>query len=121
MRSRHLLLALAPLLLAVSAFGADTVVVGFAGALTGAQAHFGEDSARGIRLAIDEINAGHPSVAGHPVTFALDAQDDQADPKSRRRSLSASSIRMSAPSSDTRIRERRSPSRGSTRRPTSRS
>ncbi|MBA5845219.1 branched-chain amino acid ABC transporter substrate-binding protein, partial [Escherichia coli] len=41
MRSRRLLLALAPLVLAVPAFGADTVVVGFAGALTGAQAHFG--------------------------------------------------------------------------------
>ena len=91
MRFRHLLLAplvllvrlvaLVSLVPAVPAFGADTVVVGFAGALTGAQAHFGEDSARGIRLAIDEINAAHPTVAGHPVTFALDAQDDQADPK----------------------------------------
>ncbi|AIO36819.1 receptor ligand binding region family protein [Burkholderia cenocepacia] len=81
MRYRYLLLALAPLLPALPAFAVETIIVGYAGALTGAQAHFGEDSARGIRLAIDEINASHPSVAGRPVTFALDAQDDQADPK----------------------------------------
>ncbi|RAR62441.1 amino acid/amide ABC transporter substrate-binding protein (HAAT family) [Paraburkholderia unamae] len=61
---------------------ADTVVViGYAGALTGAQAHFGKDSERGIRLAIDEINATHPVIGGQPVSYRLDAQDDAADPK----------------------------------------
>jgi branched-chain amino acid transport system substrate-binding protein len=63
------------------AFADEKIVVGFAGALTGAQAHYGQDSERGIRLAIDEINARHPKIAGQPVTFSLDAEDDAADPK----------------------------------------
>ncbi|MDR3095881.1 MAG: branched-chain amino acid ABC transporter substrate-binding protein [Paraburkholderia sp.] len=61
---------------------AQTVVtIGYAGALSGAQAHFGKDSERGIRLAMEEINASHPIVGGKPVRFELDAEDDAADPR----------------------------------------
>jgi branched-chain amino acid transport system substrate-binding protein len=59
----------------------NIVVIGYAGALSGAQAHFGKDSERGIQLAIDEINATRPLIAGVPTRFVLDAQDDTADPR----------------------------------------
>ncbi|WP_052400454.1 branched-chain amino acid ABC transporter substrate-binding protein [Paraburkholderia ginsengisoli] len=66
----------------VSSARADSVVViGYAGALTGPQAHLGKDIEHGIRLAIDEINASHPVIAGTPTTFRLDAQDDAGDPR----------------------------------------
>lgn len=77
-----LLIPAAMLVFCGAAAHAQTVVtIGYAGALTGAQAHFGKDSERGIRLAIDEINASHPKIDGQPVTFELDAQDDAADPR----------------------------------------
>ena len=75
-------LTVAALLIAgTPAFADQTIVIGYAGALTGAQAHFGKDSERGIKLAIEEVNATHPTISGKPVTFVLDAEDDQADPK----------------------------------------
>ena len=84
-RSYHLLMALLSVALtaaSVSAAHADSVVViGYAGALTGPQAHLGKDIERGIRLAIDEINALHPIIAGVPTSFRLDAQDDAGDPR----------------------------------------
>ena len=55
--------------------------IGLAAPLTGPQAQLGQDMANGARLAIDEINAGHPQIGGKPVTFKLLAEDDQADPK----------------------------------------
>jgi len=80
--TKQILSAVALCALSASACAETTIVLGYAGALTGAQAHFGKDSERGIQLALDEINANHPMIAGAPVTFELDAQDDQADPKS---------------------------------------
>ncbi|WP_153139199.1 branched-chain amino acid ABC transporter substrate-binding protein [Paraburkholderia agricolaris] len=81
MRPRQLLYIVTLCVLTAPAYADNTIVVGFAGALTGGQAHYGKDSEHGIRLALEEINAKHPMIAGKPVTFALDAQDDQADPK----------------------------------------
>lgn len=83
--SYHSLTALfsaALLVTTVSAARADNVVViGYAGALTGPQAHLGKDIEHGIRLAIDEINASHPVISGVPTNFRLDAQDDAGDPR----------------------------------------
>lgn len=73
--------AAAAMLCTLSVHAQTVVTIGYAGALTGAQAHFGKDSERGIRLAMDEINATHPVIGGKPVQFALDAQDDGADPR----------------------------------------
>ena len=76
------LFAAALVMATVSGARADNVVViGYAGALTGAQAHLGKDIEHGIRLAIDEINASRPVIAGVPTTFKLDAQDDAGDPR----------------------------------------
>ncbi|SMF08669.1 branched-chain amino acid ABC transporter substrate-binding protein [Pseudogulbenkiania subflava] len=60
---------------------AETVKIGFAAPLTGPQAHYGEEYKNGVTLAIEDANAEKPTIGGKPVTFELDAQDDQADPK----------------------------------------
>lgn len=49
--------------------------------LTGQQAAIGKDNENGVRLAIDEINAQHLTVGGHPLTIEMISEDDQADPR----------------------------------------
>lgn len=58
-----------------------TVKIGHAAPLTGPQAHLGKDNENGVRLAIDELNAAPPTIAGKPVKFELISEDDQADPR----------------------------------------
>ncbi|HEV3104527.1 MAG TPA: branched-chain amino acid ABC transporter substrate-binding protein [Trinickia sp.] len=60
---------------------ADDVKIGFAGPMTGAQAHYGKDFQNGITLAVEDINATKPVIGGKPVRFVLDSADDQADPR----------------------------------------
>ena len=36
---------------------------------------------KGVQLAIADFNATRPTIGGKPVTFQLDSQDDQADPR----------------------------------------
>lgn len=60
---------------------AEDVKIGFAGPMTGAQAHYGKDFQNGITLAVEEMNATKPVIGGHPVRFVLDSADDQADPR----------------------------------------
>jgi branched-chain amino acid transport system substrate-binding protein len=63
-----------------SAYAAD-VTIGFAAPLTGASAHYGIDVKRGAEMAIEDANADKIVIAGKPVHFALDAEDDQGDPR----------------------------------------
>lgn len=56
-------------------------MIGQASPLTGQQAAIGKDNENGVRMAIDEVNAHHYVIAGHPLTLSLDSQDDQADPR----------------------------------------
>jgi branched-chain amino acid transport system substrate-binding protein len=70
--------------LAVASAGAhadQTVTIGYGGPLTGQVAHVGKDAENGVRLAIDDANAAGIKIKGAPVHFALDSQDDAADPK----------------------------------------
>ena len=60
---------------------AEDVKIGFAGPMTGAQAHYGKDFQNGIVLAVEETNAAKPVIGGKPVHFVLDSADDQADPR----------------------------------------
>lgn len=60
---------------------AATVTIGVAAPLTGAGAAYGKDIENGVRMAIDEANAMHPSIGGKAVKFAIDSQDDQSDPR----------------------------------------
>ena len=59
----------------------ENVKIGFAGPMTGAQAHYGKDFQNGVTLAVEEMNATKPVIGGHPVHFVLDSADDQADPR----------------------------------------
>ena len=59
----------------------EDVKIGFAGPMTGAQAHYGKDFQNGITLAVEDMNATKPMIGGKQVRFVLDAADDQADPR----------------------------------------
>ncbi|WP_137938300.1 branched-chain amino acid ABC transporter substrate-binding protein [Chitinivorax sp. B] len=59
----------------------EVVKLGFAGPLTGPQAHYGTDMKNGILLAVDDANAQNPEIGGKKVKFELISEDDQADPK----------------------------------------
>ncbi len=59
----------------------EIVRIGFASPLTGPQGHYGKDNENGARMAIDELNAGKPTIGGRPVQYELLVEDDQADPK----------------------------------------
>ena len=60
---------------------AEDVKVGFAGPMTGAQAHYGKDFQNGITLAVEDFNATKPVIGGKPVRIVLESADDQADPR----------------------------------------
>ena len=59
----------------------DAIQLGFAAPLTGNQAHYGAEVKNGALLAIEEFNATQPKIDGKVVKFALQAEDDQADPR----------------------------------------
>ncbi|MDR3386038.1 MAG: ABC transporter substrate-binding protein, partial [Rudaea sp.] len=73
--------ALAPHMPSSWAADPEVVKIGFVGPLTGPVARVGKDLQYGAQLALDEENAKHPVIAGKPVKFVLDVQDDQADPR----------------------------------------
>jgi branched-chain amino acid transport system substrate-binding protein len=80
MRSK-LLIAMTLAAASWAATAADAVKIGCVAPLTGPQAHLGRDIENGARLAVDAINATNPNLGGKPVQFALQVEDDQADPK----------------------------------------
>ena len=59
----------------------ETVTIGLAGPLTGPSARIGKDLENGAQLAIDDINKQHPTIGGKAVTFRLQSEDDQSDPR----------------------------------------
>jgi branched-chain amino acid transport system substrate-binding protein len=69
--------------LAGVAQAADTtdVKLGYAGPLTGPQAHYGQDMQNGLILAIEEANKKGIKLDGKTARFELISKDDQADPK----------------------------------------
>lgn len=77
----HVALAAACALSGAHAIAADVVRIGFAAPLTGPQSNYGTDMQKGVQLAIADFNATNPTIGGKPVTFQLDSQDDQADPR----------------------------------------
>lgn len=64
-----------------SATASTVVTIGHVGPTSGAIAHLGKDNENGARLAIEELNAAGVTIDGKPVTLALMAEDDAADPK----------------------------------------
>lgn len=59
----------------------EAIKIGHAGPLTGPVAHLGKDNENGVRLALDEANAAGLSIGGKKVSFSMQSEDDQADPK----------------------------------------
>jgi branched-chain amino acid transport system substrate-binding protein len=67
---------------AKTAAPAGTVVtIAHAGPLTGSIAHLGKDDENGVALAVDQLNAQKLNIGGQPITFKMQSEDDQADPK----------------------------------------
>jgi branched-chain amino acid transport system substrate-binding protein len=58
-----------------------TVKIAHAGPLTGSIAHLGKDDENGVALAVAQLNAQKINIDGKPVTFSMQSEDDQADPK----------------------------------------
>jgi branched-chain amino acid transport system substrate-binding protein len=74
--SSLLALALAP-----CAHAQSEVKIGSVSPLSGPSAHQGKDIENGARMAIDDLNAKGIVIGGNKVRWALQAEDDGADPK----------------------------------------
>jgi ABC-type branched-subunit amino acid transport system substrate-binding protein len=59
----------------------EIVKIGLTGPLTGSQAQAGKDNESGAKMAIEQLNRSKFTVAGKAVTFQLQSEDDQGDPK----------------------------------------
>ena len=83
MNPTRLFAAAVGIFMAVSAASAQELVVkvGHAGPLSGNQAVAGKDNERGVRLALDDLNAKDFRIGGKRARFVLDSEDDQGDPK----------------------------------------
>ncbi|MFX1763539.1 branched-chain amino acid ABC transporter substrate-binding protein [Paraburkholderia sp. A1RI-2L] len=64
-----------------TAYAVQIVKIGVSGPLTGSNAANGKDIENGVRMAIDEANATHPTIGNEPVQFVLESVDDQGDPR----------------------------------------
>lgn len=59
----------------------QVIKIGVAAPLTGGSAAYGKDVENGVQLAVDEANAQHIKLGGQDVRFAVEAGDDQGDPR----------------------------------------
>ena len=75
---RFVLGAASAALLGRRAYGAEPVVLGVSGPLTGQYAQYGADWRRGFDLALDEIN-GSGGIDGRPLAYRF--EDTQSDPR----------------------------------------
>ena len=73
--------ALAAVASMASAQDVQTVTIGHVAPMSGSQAHYGKDNANGVRMAIDDLNTQNIVIGGKKIKFAIDAEDDAADPK----------------------------------------
>ncbi len=88
MHSTKLVLGAALVLVGVSAQAADqgatpssVVVIGVAAPDSGSMAAIGQDATNAVQMALDDLNARNLTIGGSRVTWKIDAQDDQGDPK----------------------------------------
>ena len=59
----------------------QTVTIGSVAPMSGPQAHYGKDNANGVKMAIEDLNKQNISIGGKKITWAVDVEDDAADPK----------------------------------------
>lgn len=76
----RLALPLLPITIISSAFGQETVNIGYTGPMSGGAALYGKNVVDGIEMAIREINAAGLLVAGKAVQLKLVALDDKYSP-----------------------------------------
>lgn len=85
MKGRTSFIFLTALILAVmwgAAAGAEDIVIGYTGPLSGPGAEYGHDCANGVEMAINEINSrGGIEVRGRKYTFRLEKKDDKINPE----------------------------------------
>jgi branched-chain amino acid transport system substrate-binding protein len=78
----NVIAAVAAAMFAGTAYSQEqTVTIGHVGPTSGGIAHLGKDNENGARMAIDDLNARGVTIGGKKVKWALDAEDDAADPK----------------------------------------
>jgi len=65
----------------VAAQNVQVITIGHVAPMSGPQAHYGKDMLNGAQMAVDEMNAKNPVIAGKRVRFQIEAEDDAADPK----------------------------------------
>lgn len=70
-----------PLLAACGPQIPDTIKIGVAQPLTGPSAARGQDILNGVKMAVDDINAGGLRIAGKPVKLELISVDDKGEPE----------------------------------------
>ena len=62
--------------------GAEDIVIGYTGPLSGPAAEYGQDCVNGLEMAVNEINAqGGIAVRGKKYTFRLEKMDDKVNPE----------------------------------------
>jgi branched-chain amino acid transport system substrate-binding protein len=81
MRRRIIVAALVAVVGFAGCSSVQVVRIGHVAPLSGPMANFGNDNQRGAQLAIEELNANAPLIAGKSVRFELESEDDQADPR----------------------------------------
>ncbi len=59
----------------------EVIKIGLTSPLTGSQAPAGKDNESGAQMAVEQLNKSKFTIAGKPVTFQLQSEDDQGDPK----------------------------------------
>ncbi|MCA9890316.1 MAG: ABC transporter substrate-binding protein, partial [Anaerolineae bacterium] len=74
------------LLVPVSAQDTETYILGVAQPFTGSLGSFGEDFARGIELAVDQMNA-ELEAAGSPIRFEIASADTEQTPEGAARAV----------------------------------
>ena len=85
MRKIHSFIFFAVMILTIiwtAAAGAEDIVIGYTGPLSGPAAEYGQDCVNGLDMAVNEINSrGGVVVKGKRYTFRLEIMDDKVDPK----------------------------------------
>ena len=84
MKCKHFIFLTAMILgwLWVAAAGAEDIVIGYTGPLSGPAAEYGLDCLNGVEMAINEINAsGGLVVKGKKYSFKLERMDDRVNPE----------------------------------------
>lgn len=74
-------IAAAAAVCASAAFAQQTVTIGSVAPMSGPQAHYGKDNANGVKLAVEDLNKQNITIGGKKITWAVDVEDDAADPK----------------------------------------